>query len=263
MPFYSSLFQYDGISSSVYNLYLSEIDGEGESSDMGSSSMEIYNQKLYRRSVPYFYGSTPSENLSMDISITSPDNIDSKTSQLISKWLFSNRGYKKLLVLQPDMQNVYINCIFNEPKIERIGNMIYGYTATLEADAPFAWKFPKTVTYTYTSEVTDTTFVFNNMNDDAGDYLYPTLSIVINNAGGDITLTNSSDSNRVFSFTDLLPNETLTVNNSLQQITSSTGLKRMSNFNKKFFRLVPGVNNIRLQGNVASIGITYQYVAKI
>ena len=80
---------------------------------------------------------------------------------------------------------------------------------------------------------------------------------------GDITITNRSDNNRVFSFTGLSPSEILTVDNSLQQISSSTDLKRMSNFNKKFFRLIPGINTIRFKGNVSSIAMTYQFVAKI
>ena len=263
MPFYGSSFQFNGITSDTYDLYISEIGGDGSSSDMGSSAMEIYNQKLYRRSTPYFFGSTPSENISMDISITSPTDIDSKKSKLISKWLFSNRSYKKLLILQPDMNDVYLNCIFNNPQIERNGNLIRGYTATLEADAPFGWKFPKTKTYTYTSSVIDSSVVFNNTSDDSGSYLYPSFVITMNNSGGNIIITNQSDSNRVFSFTGLIADEVLSVDNSIQQIISSTGLRRISNFNKKFFRLIPGLNNIRFQGNIASIAMTYQFVAKI
>jgi phage-related protein len=263
MPFYASEFQYENIASSTYNLYISQIDGDGGSTDMGSSPMEIYNQKLYRRSQPYFYGSTPSENLSMEVSISSPDNIDSETSQLISKWLFSNRSYKKLMIIQPDMEGVYLNCMFNKPQIERVGNFIQGYTATLEADAPYAWRFPRTKTYTYTSPVIDASVVFNNKSDDKGAYLYPKLVITMNNSGGNVTITNSSDASRVFSFTGLLTSEVITIDNSLQQITSSTGLLRMSNFNKKFFRLIPEINNLRFQGNIASIDMTYQFVAKI
>jgi phage-related protein len=105
--------------------------------------------------------------------------------------------------------------------------------------------------------------VFNNKSDDKGAYLYPKLVITMNNSGGNVTITNSSDASRVFSFTGLLTSEVITIDNSLQQITSSTGLLRMSNFNKKFFRLIPEINNLRFQGNIASIDMTYQFVAKI
>lgn len=264
MPFYSSGFIYDNRPSSYFNLYLSEIGGDGSSSWNGAGSMEIYNQKLYRRSQPYFYGSAVGDNKEFELSFTSPDEIDSVKSELIQKWLFSSRSYKKLMILQPDMQNVYMNVILNDPQVVREGNIIRGYTATAQCDSPFGgWKFPKTNTYNYSTEVIDSTIVFNNSSDDTGGYLYPYLSITMNNAGGSVLITNQSDSNRVFSFTSLSPSEVLLVDNSLQQISSSTNLLRMSNFNKKFFRLIPGINTIRIQGNVLSIDMTYQFVAKI
>ena len=264
MPFYSSSFVYDSRPSSYFNLYVSEIGGDGNSTWNGAGSMEIYNKKLYRRSTPFFYGSAVGDNMEFELSFTSPEDIDSRTSELIQKWLFSSRSYKKLMIVQPDMQDVYMNVILNDPQVVREGNLIRGYTCTAQCDSPFGgWKFPKTKTYTYTAEVIDTTVTFNNTSDDNGDYLYPQLVITMNNAGGDITITNQSDSNRVFSFTGLFPSEILTVDNSLQQISSSTDLRRMSNFNKKFFRLIPGINTIRFQGNVSSIAMTYQFVAKI
>jgi len=264
MPFYSSSFVYDSRPSSYFNLYVSEIGGDGSSTWNGGSSMEVYNKKLYRRSTPFFYGSAVGDNMEFELSFTSPEDIDSRTSELIQKWLFSSRSYKKLMIVQPDMQDVYMNVILNDPQVVREGNLIRGYTCTAQCDSPFGgWKFPKTKTYAYTAEVIDNTVTFNNVSDDSGNYLYPQLVITMNNAGGDITITNQSDGSRITSFTDLSPSEILTVDNSLQQISSSTDLKRMSNFNKKFFRLIPGINTIRFQGNVSSIAMTYQFVAKI
>ena len=264
MPIYSSSFAYDSKPSSYFNLYVSEIGGDGSSTWNGAGSMEIYNKKLYRRSKPFFYGSAVGDNAEYELSFTSPEDIDSRTSELIQKWLFSSRSYKKLMIIQPDMQDVYMNVILNNPEVVREGNLIRGYTCTAQCDSPFGgWKFPKTKNYTYTAEVTDSTVVFNNTSDDNGSYLYPHFVITMNNAGGDIFITNQSDGNRVSSFVDLSPSEVLTVDNSLQQMSSSTDLIRMSNFNKKFFRLVPGINQIRFQGNVANIAMTYQFVAKI
>lgn len=264
MSFYASSFQFDGIPSETYGLTISEIDASANSSSMGSTSMEMTSRKIYRRATPYFYGGTPSENLSFDISIMSPKmDIDAEKSQLIQKWLFSSRKYKKLLIIQPDMQDRYYNCIFNNPQIIRVGNVIQGYTATVQCDAPYSWAFPQTVEYLYSSPVTDTTINFNNTSDDKGAYLYPITAITISNTGGNITLTNVSDANRVFSFTGLSANEIMTVDNSLQIISSSLGIRRMSNFNKKFFRLIPEMNTIRIQGNIAKLSITSQFVAKL
>jgi phage-related protein len=264
MAFYASSFQFDGIASETHDLLISEIEGSAVDSTMGSSNMDILSQKIYRRSTPYFYGATPSENLSFEISANtlSGDEIDAEDFQIIQAWLFSPRTYRKLLIMQPDMESVYFNSIFNSPKILRVGNKIVGFTATVQCDSPFAWKYPKTTTYTYTVPTVDSSVVFNNTSDDRGAYLYPTNVITMNTFGGSVTITNSSDASRVMTITGLSGGEVITMNSSIQTLSSSLGFKRMSNFNKHFLRLVPGVNNLRLQGNFSSMSVTVQTVAK-
>jgi phage-related protein len=245
MAFYASSFQFDGIASETHDLLISEIEGSAVDSTMGSSNMDILSQKIYRRSTPYFYGATPSENLSFEISANtlSGDEIDAEDFQIIQAWLFSPRTYRKLLIMQPDMESVYFN-------------------STVQCDSPFAWKYPKTTTYTYTVPTVDSSVVFNNTSDDRGAYLYPTNVITMNTFGGSVTITNSSDASRVMTITGLSGGEVITMNSSIQTLSSSLGFKRMSNFNKHFLRLVPGVNNLRLQGNFSSMSVTVQTVAK-
>jgi phage-related protein len=261
MTFYARSFQYDGIPGETFNLLISQLDDGGVSETDGSSKMEIISQKIYRRQNPYFYGATIADVLRFPATIMSPENIDAETYQLIQKWMFSNRTHKKLL-MQDDMGSAYFNCIFNNPQTIRVGNLIYGFNAEVECDSAFGWQYPRTTMYTYSTSVVDSTKIFNNRSDDAGSYLYPSLVITMNNIAGGISITNANDANRVFSFTGLSASEVLTMNCGLQTLSSSTGLKRLSNFNKNFLRLVPGINSLRIQGNVASIAMTTQYVAK-
>jgi phage-related protein len=262
LSFYALSFQFDGVPSETFNLFISGINSSGESSSMGSTNMDVMLKKIFRRPVPYLLGITPSGVLSFEIEVTSPEEIDAETYQLIQRWLFSSRTYKKLLILQPDMGNSYLNCIFNNPQTLRVGNNIVGFTATVECDSPFSWEFPKSITYSYSVPVVDSTVIFNNTSDDYGNYLYPSLVITMNTFGGSVSITNSDDTNRVFSFVTLSPSEIITINNDTQTISSSTGLKRLSNFNKHFLRLVPGVNHLRIQGNVLNIVMTTQFLAK-
>lgn len=262
MSFYALSYQFNGIPSETYNLKISGLDPSGTSESAGSSNMDILTQKIFRRPAPYLLGMTPSEVLSFEIEVTSPEEIDSETYQLIQKWMFSARTYQRLLIFQPDMTNVYLNCIFNNPQTIRVGNLIVGFKATVVCDSPFAFEFPKTINYTYTSPTVDSNVIFYNASNDAGNYLYPSLVITMNEFGGGVSITNSDDASRVFSFVTLLPDETITTNNDLQTITSSTGLRRLSLFNKNFFRLVPGLNHLRIQGQVTSIAMTTQFVVK-
>ena len=262
MAFYAISYQYNGVPSETYNLKISGIESSGESSSMGSTPMDIITQKIFRRPTPYLLGVTPSEVLTFDIEVTSPDEIDAETYQLIQKWMFSSRKYHPLLIFQPDMASVYFNCIFNNPKTIRIGNVIIGFTATVVCDSPFAYEWEKDINYTYTSPTVNSNVLFYNSSDDNEAYIYPKFIITMNNFGGFVSITNSDDSGRVFSFTGLSPSEIITMNNDLQTISSSTGLRRLSNFNKNFMRLVPGKNNLNIQGNIANIKMTTQFLAK-
>lgn len=263
MAFYGRSFIYDGVPSETYGLYISYIDSNAVNTSMGSSSVDIREETIFRRPTPYFYGSTPSPKLSFDMSVFSEQEIDAHTFELIQKWLFSAREYKNLQIDQPDIQDVYFKAILNKPEIVRVGNLLQGLSFTVECNSPFAFKFPKVTTYTYVVSVVDSTETFYNESDDAGDYLYPTsMVITMNTEGGDVTITNTQDSNRVVSFTSLLPSEVLTISPSLQTISSSTGLLRLSNSNKKFLRLVNGLNSLRIQGNVASVVMTNEFIVK-
>jgi phage-related protein len=224
--------------------------------------MEIMSQKLFRRSTPYFFGSSPSPVLSFEMSAFSEEEIDADLFQLIQKVFFSSRTYKRLQIDQYDLQNTYFSCILNNPKIVRVGNLLSGIKFDVNCNSPFAFKFPKTVVYNYTVPVVDNTITFNNDSDDTGGYLYPSTIQTCNSFGGDISITNLDDSNRVSLLTGLLPNEIITIDSSLQTISSSTGLKRLSLFNKKFLRLVPGLNRLRIQGATSQFSMTTQSVSK-
>lgn len=262
MSFYGKSFIYNGVPSDTYGLFINSIDAQAVNKTMGSNALEIMEQKIYRRATPFFFGSTPSQKLSFPFSAFSDRELMADEFQAVQKWLFSSRTYKRLQVVQDDMQEVYFNCFMNNPEIVRVGNLIQGFGCTVECDSPFAYRFPKTVTYTYTQPTVSSTKIFYNYSDDGGDYLYPTLSITVNSFGGTVTIRNVNESLRETQFTSLSPNEVLTVNCGLQTISSSTGLRRLGNFNKKFLRLLPGKNELRISGSVASLSITTQFVAK-
>lgn len=161
------------------------------------------------------------------------------------------------------MQDVYFNGSFIQPKIIRVGNIIRGFDATFLCDAPWGWTYPQILSYNYPDDVTSTSFNFYNDTDN-DFYSFPQLSFTVANVGGSISLTNlTDDPTRVFQFTGLQGNEILTVDNDLQIITSSTGLRRLSNFNYNFFRLIKGLNQISLNANINQLDMTYQFARKL
>lgn len=261
--FYGRSFLYDNVPSELYGLYIMDIDTNEINKSMGNTSMTIMEKKIYRKPTPYFYGATPSPKLEFEFSAYSEEEIDAIQFEAIQKWLFSSRAYKPFAIDQPDIQDVFFNVILTDPKITRVGNLIKGFSCTVTCDSPFAYKYPKVTTYSYSGSTVDSTEVYFNMSDDTGDYLYPTtMTITMSNVDGDFSITNLDDANRVVSFTNLSANEVLTISPLYQTISSSTGLLRLGNSNKKFLRLVPNRNRLRIQGNISQITMTNQWLAK-
>ena len=262
MSFYGRSFLYGGIASEIYGLYIMDINSNAINESMGSSSMKIIEQEVFRRPTPYLLGMTPIPKLSFGFSAFSESELDAEQYSLVQRWLFSPRVYTPLAIDQVDMQNIYFNCIFNDPKTVKSGSLIQGFSATVECDSPFGWFYPQTTLYSYSSSVVDADELYYNGSDDSSGYLYPTLTVTMNDFEGDFSITNADDANRVSSFVNLQANEVLNINCSLQTISSSTGLKRLGNSNKKFLRLVPGRNRLNIVGNVASISMVNRWVAK-
>jgi len=262
MSFFSKDFVFDGIPSAAHNLFITNL-GEGEAYMSSGNSVDILTEPIFRRAKPYFYGVTQGRNvLSFNCAITSPDEITAENSGIIQRWLFGHLEYKKLQILQEDLQMSYFNCFLNNPRTLRVGNKIHGYEFTVVCDAPWGWEFEKTLTKSYTIELASETYDFRNKSDD-NDYLYPSLVVTFNIFGGDLTLTNNSDNSRAFTLTGFSPSEVVTIDNDRGIISSDSGLLVMSKFNKNWFRLIRGTNNITLLGNVSSVDMTYSFARKV
>ena len=105
--------------------------------------------------------------------------------------------------------------------------------------------------------------VFVNTSDYNG-YMIPNLTVITcGTTGGTISIENVDDVNNYqISFTGLLPNEVITIDE-LGQMQSSTGLNRCDNWNMKRLRLVSGNNHINITGDVVRLDINYQDVRRL
>ena len=253
-------FIYDGVPSSFYNLCLADFDGAGFKTNSAGSNVQIIEDEILRRPTSYFYGVSQTEKLQFEITIISNKPMSRTDVAIAQKWLFGQTKRKKLQIVQCDLDGVYFDCMLTNPQVVSIGNVPRGFTCTVVCDAPWAWEFPRTSTFT-TQEV-ETTLEFYNSSDNS-DYLYPIIQFTLDANTTDISATNLNDGNRIFAFDNLSPNETIYVNNDLEIITSSTGLNRLPNFNGKWFRFKQGLNRVRIIGGLSSAQITYQFARKV
>ena len=259
--FYASSFIFNNIPSEYYGLRIFNFGNGGNENQSSGGDISLITQDVYRRPIPYFYGVNQDKVLTFPIVFGSYSALDKTTQDLIHKWLFGQMGYKKLIVVQEDMTDIYYNCFLVDPKSVYIGNLGYAFEATVVCDSPWAWSYDKTFARAYTTDNIDDNFVFVNESVNK-DYLYPEISFTLNSLGSGITITNVTDNNRQFIFTGITPLEIITIDNDRQTLSSSTGLYRLSRFNLNWFRLLQGMNTINISGGVSSFTMNYKF-AKI
>lgn len=269
MAFYAQDFIYNGIPSAFYGITISS-EGSGEIATTGAGDIMPATQSIFRRPKPFFYGVQQTPVLTFPISFHTKYDLDAASESAISKWLFGQQNYKKLRIIQPDMQSIYYNCVITGQQFQRVGNLIRGYTYNVVCDSPWAWQDSDTQSYTYDSDsyFIDKYIEIYNHSDNMY-YTYPTINFTTNKFGGYISITNySEDTTRICRITSLDAGEIVSMDNDLEIMTSSTStdednLKRLTYFNNIWVRMIPGLNVFRVRGNVSSVSFSYPLARKV
>lgn len=260
MAFYGRDFIFGGTMSQELGLTISS--ESSEASTNAGSDVEPIIQKIYRRPKNYLLGVEQGPVLTFPISFNSETKINATFAAKIEQLLFGKLTYQKLQVIQPDTSMYYWNCFLKNPQIKRVGNEIVGWNCDVTCDSPWAYSFPRSASYTMTPP-SPRTVIFNNKSGN-NDYSFPTVAFTMNGSGGTFSIVNTTDDSRRFYFTGLSANESISVDNSLQIITSSTGQRRLDKFiYKKFFRVLPGANQLMISGNASLVNIYYVDAQKI
>ena len=259
--FYGASFTYNNVPSELYDLRILNFDSSPGDSSAGSET-SIVEKWIYRKDRPYYYGRTYQNSLEFDFTVGSFSPIPGNIRDRIEAWLVGQMTYQPLRIIQDDIMDSVFNVIFTKAPTKYIGNVNYALTLHAKCDRPWAIFYPPVLRKTYSSSPAIEVFKYNNLSDDS-NYNKPIITFTMNSSGGDLSITNSTDSLRVFNFTGLDPYEFVTVDNDRQIITSSTGKLRMSTFNKNFFRLIRGVNDLSIFGNISNFTMTSIWAKKI
>ena len=262
--FYGSGFLFDDKSSLDYDLRILNFETGGLRDSPAGSESTIYQKWIYRKSKAYFYGRSQNIPLEFDLTIGSESAISGDMRNIIEDWLLGKNEYLPLQIAQDDIDGVIFNVIFTKSSAKYVGNLNYAFTLHAECDAPWGFSYPQTLVKSYPpDEIANETFDFYNESADS-DYLYPELSFTTSGVGTSFALTNlTDDSTRIFSFTGISAGETITIDCDKQIIASSTGLLRMPNFSRKFFRLLQKNNSLNIVGGITEFTMTYSFAKKV
>jgi hypothetical protein len=243
----SSEFIIDGIKSkdigidgvSIIRINASEI----QSPFMGAKS--IIEEKIPNRDIPYFYG-VSLEPIEFSLKFSTLDKeYDSKVLFELGK-IFGKRTYVPFQSVDA-MEKIYYVIATSPISIITYGQYRGWLEISLRCNAPWGWSLPEVSTFDL-SDITAPTIIEIENKSNVNEYYYPELWIDLKGDSTGVILKNLSDGEREFQIQVENTNEQFYFNNQLKQIESSIGKYRLSNFNKKWLRLLQGVNRLEVTG---------------
>lgn len=237
-------FVFDGISSESMGIYLIRTNS-GLFSMPFVSSRDVKEDYPYKSRSPYFFGTQqqlPTITLTFS---TLANNMTSNKLKEIASWLFQSE-YKEFYS-EDNPDKIYYLMAVNEINFQTNGNNEGYLEVQFKSKYPYALTLPETVEIDLSSNTTSTTIKIENRCN-AYKYYYPEIEFTTVTPTTSVTFTNTSDSNRLTSFTGLTVGETVYVDNQKKQIISSLSNYLYDDFNKNWLRLIQGDNKITVVG---------------
>ena len=179
---------------------------------------------------------------------------DDKLIRDVARWL-SQDSYKPLWFTEDPGRIFY--CMFIDDAQLIHNGLKQGYiTLKMRCDSPYTYSPVLTKGWLNFSTITaPTTFEFVN---DGDVTLKPELWIK-KVGSGEVTIVNQTNGNETFSFSSLIDNETVYVDNEAEYIeTDLANTYRYGVFNNKYLKLVRGKNVLQVTGK-CQLNFRYQY----
>lgn len=255
MAFQGNKFIFDGIPGEQYGLMIANINNANQNVGNIGGKWTVHESRTSRRSAGLDYGITANEPLSFPIALVSiEDNryFDRYDIAAVAGWLTGHQMFKKLVILQQDMENVYYKCRITKLETIEVGMRMVGFAATVTCDSPYAYR-------TRSDDIvacdgTCSTMYFNASN--VNDYYYPVIEI--SGVDGSIQIDNNTDQ-ATFMLSEMptapTGGRTICIDCLNQVMTASDGINLYQYWNtgedmpKCFPRFLRGANELALSGN--------------
>lgn len=224
-----------------------DIGNEKQNAVSFGNKADIVEAKTVNRIRPIHYGVNYHQDpLEFTLVFGSEEEyLDRFDFEAISMWLTGHQQYQWLTIDQPDLEHVQFRCLCTE--LTPIFNswLPIAFEAKFRCDCPYAYGHVFQETYEAGGMLH---FTFRNAGS-AREYLRPSLTIVTNSGSTHFSIVNHSDNGRELEFTDLpAGGATIFMDNENGIITEASGVDMYSRCNLNFFRLLPGDNEITING---------------
>jgi len=251
-------FIFDGITGSSQGIYI--VTDGGETTAPFGTGRSIVEQKVTGNPKPYFH-TLEEEPLQFQLTFYNENGWSKENRLDFARWIIqeyyadfsSGDDYDEY---EDEYNIIYkVICIDRPEKIMH-GNVPNLITLNFRCDSPWAYTKQEELEFDYSTNSGKPVFEIEAEHNNNKKY-YPEIEIELKSTTTAITLTNIT-TGLAFTFTGLTAGETLYINNEKKQIISSTSSYRLDKFNKNWFYLEYGENEIELSPSATKAVITFR-----
>lgn len=248
-------FYFDGEYSIDHGIYLIKMES-GFITDSFLGEREILQETIPGRDIPYFYGVSTSP---LEVKLTLSPLEDLWTLEKrreIARWL-DKKQYKEFYSTDNVDKRYYL--LYTGGISLNTNGCMQGYIeCTFRNISPYTYSPIYTSEYDLSTIISPTTIVFNNQGD---DILKPELEIK-KYGGGDLSITNLTNSGKVFLIEDMANEESIYIDNEHRYLKSDDLIvSPYSRFNNNYLELVRGNNQLEIS-SACKLTFRYQYTLK-
>lgn len=256
----ATYFTYDGVYSGDYGLKIATLNSEplNETTYIEPSivtSIPAKAKKFFYQDIKYEAPPT------YEFSILRDEPMPDVMQREILTWLDARRGFKELIIHQPEFADYTYKCIFTVVSIIYHMGQCVGFNLRAMFDSIYHYGKATTTKKIYGDGTVKTIEVYNN-SDVIDEYVYPLVVFKTENYfdNGEVDedgnklnncniliYNDSDDEDREFKFNGVALKSEISINNELKIITCENDAGLLSKFNKKWLRLKKGKNILRVQ----------------
>jgi phage-related protein len=244
--FINEKFMYNGISSDYYDIYIVRVGGSNLIQGQSGINRAIIKDRIPNNPISCLFG-IQEEPLTFKIQLFL-DGVWTIDRQMeVIGWLFRN-DYKPFYTY--DNPEIVYYCMPMGNPSRYFNGIKEGYLELeFECNAPYPFTQVYQQTFDFSSNNGTQTFILTNHSNIIDYKHYPEIEFQLMGDSEGVSITNITDNGNTFSFEGLYVGETVYVDNTKKIIKSDQFNKfRYNEFNKKWFRLLYGENQIQITG---------------
>lgn len=246
-------FTYDGIYSRKYGLQIASIEGD-VMNETTYATPTIVTTKPPKAKRFYYLDGEYDEPPTYEFAVFSESAIPDLVQRDILAWLDNRKGFKPLVIHQPELYEYTYNCVFTVTSIIYHAGCCVGFKLRATFDSPYQYKRDKGIVVQGTGEMQEI-YLYNG-SDLAGEYIYPSITFTPTaymDGNCSISIFNRTDDpdlTREFKFVDTPLNTKICVDNDIKMIKCESGGDFLSKFEgMNWLRLVSGRNYLQVKIN--------------